>query len=53
MSQRGKNSSYGNEFNMDWGKRRVYDRTTGESYVTWGPDNSERAISLRKKIFKC
>ena len=37
-----KNETSGN-YDFAWGKRRVYDRSTGESYETWGPDNSERA----------
>ena len=52
MNEKSRNQYKGNEFNMDWGKRRVYDRSTGESYITWGPDNSERAINLRRKMFR-
>ncbi len=47
-----KNYNNSAEFDLTWGKRRVYDRSTGESYETWGPDNSERAKNLRRKIFK-
>lgn len=37
---------------MIHGKQTVIDRSTGETYNTWGPDNSERAKTLRKKMFR-
>ncbi len=34
------------------GRRTYIDTSTGETYTSWGPDNSERARNLRKRIFK-
>ncbi len=40
------------EEDVNFGKMNVYDSMTGQNYETWGPDNSERAKKMRKKIFK-
>ena len=38
------------EEDVNFGKIRYYDPETGQGMETWGPDNSERAKNLRKKI---